>query len=104
VLVQSAFTVPVPFSVTFEAVPPELLVAVPDISPSSYSVYLATAAKGTAPVAGIAVPVSVYAHSPATPAVEQECSSSAAAFVACPATHSMPTPARMAAVRRIRFA
>jgi hypothetical protein len=70
VLVQSAFTVPVPFSVTLDTLPPELLVAVPDISPSSYSVYLATAAKGTAPVAGITVPVSVYAHSPATPAVE----------------------------------
>jgi hypothetical protein len=59
VLVQSAFTAPVPFSVTFETLPPELLVAVPDISPSSYRVYLATAAKGSAPVAGITDPVSV---------------------------------------------
>jgi hypothetical protein len=45
--------------VTFETLPPELLVAVPDISPSSYRVYLATAAKGTAPVTGITDPVSV---------------------------------------------
>jgi hypothetical protein len=50
--VQSAFTVPVPLSVTFATVPPELLVAIPTRSPPALSEYLATAANGTATLAG----------------------------------------------------
>ncbi len=85
---QSEFTVPVPLSVTFAMVPSELLVAAPDRSPLTSRVYLATAAKGTAPVAGMTVPVSVYAHSPATSAFEQvlsrrELPTAVAAVCAC---------------------
>jgi hypothetical protein len=58
-------------SVTFATVPPELLVADPERSPPASRVYLATAAKGTATLAGMTEPVSVYAHSPATAAAEQ---------------------------------
>jgi hypothetical protein len=68
-------------------VPPELLVAVPDKFPLASRVYLATAAKGTATVAGMTVPVSVYAHSPATSAFEQvlscEESPAFASVIAC---------------------
>ena len=107
---QSEFTVPVPLSVTLAVLPPELLVAVPDKFPSASRVYLATAAKGTAPVAGMTVPVSVYAQSPATLASEQLLS-----FVDCSATipdawacrtcvepiHSMHAAARMVAVLQL---
>src|ERR1700689_1015129 len=101
-----------PLSVTVATVPPELLVAVPDKFPRASRVYLATAAKGTATVAGMTVPVSVYAHSPATLAGEQALSprgSSAPVVAVCAGEicvepiHSMAAAARIAALLRIRF-
>jgi hypothetical protein len=93
-------------------VPPELLVAVPERFPSASSVYLATAAKGTATPVGNTAPVSVYAQSPATAAAEQDTlreESSASALPVCAfprcvdPTQSMAAMASMATVVQIRF-
>jgi hypothetical protein len=110
--VQSAFTVPVPLSVTFATVPPELLVAVPPRFPPASRVYLATAAKGTATLEGMTEPVSVYAHSPATAAAEQvmeredspASDPSVCAYNPCfDPIHSMPAVTSIATVVRVRI-